>query len=267
MGQRLDKLRQINEIADHLKFSPASRFKLLLASYLERLRARFSWVPNPTLHVQFPFEGRTAHYHMRSNDVDFIHLGSLFVRREYLTGSKPARILDLGGNIGAAAIYFHCCYPDAEIVSVEPLPANVEMLKMNWEANGIKGRILQAAVAHEAGEAQFYVGDVDCSSLIARPGIEKQSITVKLVTIPDIMQQMGWDEIDLMKIDIEGGEVPLFRASAGWAPKVAVMIGELHNGYSLAEADRDLGFNFTCVKQFEYPAPASMIGLHAVRKA
>lgn len=266
MGSRIDKFNELNKIADDLAFSLSSRLKLLLGTYLERLRARIPWVPSPVFTVQFDYEGQTVYYHMRSNDVDFQHLGGLFARREYTIPVKPKRILDLGGNIGSADLYFHCCYPDAEIISVEPVPENLRMLRRNWQSNGIRGQIIPAAAADKTGEARFYLGPVDCSSLIARPEMSGESITVECVTIPQLLRQAGWEELDLLKIDIEGGEVAIFQDSKEWAHKVKVIVGELHNGYTVADAERDLGFQFECTQTFEYPPPGSMKGLLAVRK-
>jgi FkbM family methyltransferase len=266
MGTRLDKFNEINGIATDLRFSLTSRIKLLVGSYLERIGARIRWTPKLVLRIRFKYEGRPVTYHMRCNDLDFQHLGALFVRREYNVPGKPKRILDLGGNAGAADIFFHCCYPDAEIISVEPLPENLELLRMNWASNGIKGRIIAAAASNRSGEARFYVGQVDSSSLVSRPGTGTDFITVNCVTIPEILQQAGWDKIALLKIDIEGGEVDIFRDSKQWASRVSIIVGELHNGYTVVDADCDLGFGFVCSQPFEYPPPGLMKGLLGIRK-
>jgi hypothetical protein len=94
MGTRLDKLNEINGIANDLHFSLGSRLKLLAGSYLERLRARIPLIPKPVLQIRFEYEGRAVNYHMRCNDLDFQHLGSVFVRHEYNVPGKPKRILD-----------------------------------------------------------------------------------------------------------------------------------------------------------------------------
>ena len=91
-------------------------------------------------------------------------------------------------------------------------------------------------------------------------------IDVDCVTVPEIMQRVGWDYIDLLKVDIEGGEVALFKDASQWIGKVGVIVGELHNGYSVEDFNRDVGPWFTSTRSFEYP-DGSMTGLLAVAKA
>jgi Methyltransferase FkbM domain len=98
------------------------------------------------------------------------------------------------------------------------------------------------------------------------PEMGSDYITVNCVTIPEILEQAGWEEVDLLKIDIEGGEIAVFKDSSDWAQKVSVIVGELHNGYTVADADRHLGFHFDCTQPFEYPPPGMMKGLLGVRK-
>jgi FkbM family methyltransferase len=267
MGSRFKKLQDLHHAASSLELNPLDYAKLLGGTYLPRLNARFSFIPTPDFSIRFPFEGNSVHYHMRSNDLDHSFLSGIFLRHEYRVPVSPRRILDLGGNIGAADLYFHTAFPEAEIVTVEPLPENLAILRRNWQANAIRGKIIAAAVSDRSGEATFYLGPADCSSLIARPDIADHSITVKTMTIPEIMEQVGWQHIDLLKIDIEGGEVAVFRDSKAWANKVDCITGELHNGYSVADVERDLGGLFDCVQTFEYPAPGCMKGFLAVRKA
>jgi FkbM family methyltransferase len=267
MGARVEKLNELNRIADELQFSFPDRIRLLLSTYLQRLRDRVPGVPKPVFRVRFDFEKRPVSFFVRSNDVDFQHLDGLFIRREYKVPiENPRRILDLGGNIGSADLFFHCMYPGAEIVSVEPLPDNLPILRRNWEANGIQGHIIPGAVADQSCQARFYVGPVDCSSLVPRAGYEDNYIDVQCYTIPELMERAGWNEIDVLKIDIEGGEIAVFKNSTQWAHKVKVIIGELHNGYTVEDLDRDLSYQFDCTQVFEYPPPGSMKGVLAVRR-
>ena len=73
----------------------------------------------------------------------------VFVKREYefsgfrqaktvdaayhraLKESRPPLIIDAGGNIGLAAIWFATKYPKALVYSIEPDPSNFEMLTRN----------------------------------------------------------------------------------------------------------------------------------------
>ena len=50
----------------------------------------------------------------------------------YIPGPvNPAVILDIGANIGVAALYFKRRYPEAKIYCFEPFTENIELLKEN----------------------------------------------------------------------------------------------------------------------------------------
>lgn len=252
MGRRLERFGQLNQLAGDLGLSAAGRMQLLLSTYLQRVRARLPWMPRATFRLRFQYNGRPVTAVIRSNDVDSRLLENLLVRREYeVPDGQPRRILDLGGNIGIADLLFHALYPEAEIVTVEPIPDNLRMLRLNWEANGIRGRILEAAASNQSGTAEFFVGAPDNSSLFRQPWMSGRTIEVKCVTVPEIMRLAGWDEIDLMKLDIEGGERLLLQSAAEWAGKVKMIVGELHDGYTVEQFSRDLGGGFECRQVFE----------------
>lgn len=59
---------------------------------------------------------------------------SIFETEEYklpIENFQPKLILDWGGNIGCAAVYFAIKYPDAQIYSVEPEKNNFKLLTFN----------------------------------------------------------------------------------------------------------------------------------------
>ena len=60
---------------------------------------------------------------------------SIFIAQEYqlptIKDFQPKLILDCGGNIGCAAVYFANKYPAAQIYSVEPEKNNFLLLQYN----------------------------------------------------------------------------------------------------------------------------------------
>ena len=119
-------------------------------------------------------------------------------------------MVDLGGNIGLSSVFFAKQYPGAEICCVEPIPDNIALLRRNVEINHLQIRIVTAAVGAKDGKARFELS-VDprqhavSDSKVITPGV--RSVDVEVLSVPSLMRLMGWEEIDLLKIDIEGGEV------------------------------------------------------------
>jgi len=268
MGARLDKFRELNGLAGRLRLTPANRCRLLAANYLERIQTRVPFLPLVRLKLSFQVEGRPVSLSLRSNGVDCRLLSGVFDLREYqVSGAHPRRILDLGGNIGVASVFFHAVHPEAEIVAVEALPANQTLLQENFRINGVSGRVIPAAVADQPGKATFFLGQADNSSVVRQPWMTGEAIEVDCITVPEILLRMGWNEIDLLKVDIEGAERALFRDCRAWIGKVGALVAELHDGYSIEEFDRDTLRLFECRQVFEKGPTGNLKGVVAVRKS
>ena len=70
-----------------------------------------------------------------------------------------------------------------------------------------------------------------CSTLITgasiHPGLTA-SIDVPLLTMPQLLDRLGWSSVDLRKVDIEGAEESLFDGSSSWLAKLKAIVIEIH---------------------------------------
>lgn len=148
--------------------------------------------------------------------------------------SECKRIIDLGANIGLASLYFAVHYPQAVTVSVEPHPANYEMLVKNLHGLLAAGkcRTLRAAVWSE--ETSLVADPTKPSDqynafAVCKSAKELESpFRIDGVTVPKILRECGWDQVDLLKIDIEGAETELFRGKLDWLARVRALAIEFH---------------------------------------
>jgi Methyltransferase FkbM domain len=79
---------------------------------------------------------------------------------------------------------------------------------------------------------------------------------IEATTIDEIMSNMHWDELDILKIDIEGAEKAVFEKSADlWLSKVKSIFIELHDdiqpGTSKLFFEMMEKYSFTCEKKRE----------------
>jgi FkbM family methyltransferase len=193
---------------------------------------------------------------VRANAYDYDILFEVFGDRIYDVDRRMPvrRIIDLGANTGLATLFFASLWPEAEIACVEPSPANAEVLKNTIELNRLHARVFQAAVGVSEGHATFFEStDPTCSTLIERSDASVSSvIDVPLITVPGIMKELGWTSVDLLKIDIEGYEKVLLSGRPAWLSDVRMIAGELHQGYSFEDCNRDLAsFGFTLENRYE----------------
>jgi FkbM family methyltransferase len=161
-------------------------------------------------------------------------LAGVFLENEYDCSSRlhppPARILDLGANIGFGSIYLNVLFPNAEYVAVEPDPRNIELLKQNLQTNHVRARVIEAAVASEPGTLRLRFGvNPTCSALESSPMHDlAQTVEVTARTVPSLLAEVGWDEVDLVKIDIEGTEDELLSRDNSWLERVRAICIEIH---------------------------------------
>lgn len=160
----------------------------------------------------------------------------LFVRREYAPvcrrEGEAKFILDLGANVGYASAIFASRYPAARIVAVEPDPGNYELCKRNLAPYGDRVQTLLGAVwAKRSRLALERGGGCDGREWATRvaeaaPG---NQASVEAWDVDGLLEMAGADEVDLVKIDIEGSEAEVFAAdTARWLPKVRNLCIELH---------------------------------------
>jgi len=157
-------------------------------------------------------------------------LRGIFSELEYgLNGpmDKVERIIDLGANCGFASAYFSTAYPSAQIVAVEPDPANLVQLAKTVTWNKLPVTMVSAAVS-SGGRPVFFDAKSDQSTQ-SRIGDGPTNLAVGSLSLTDIFDLAGWDSIDLLKVDIEGAEKELFNDRSGASlEKVRRILFELH---------------------------------------
>lgn len=118
-------------------------------------------------------------------------------------------VVDLGANIGAFSTLILAVNADEHVIAVEPTADNRALLIDNITANGWDDRcsILPYAVGFEAGTCSMAANG---GAAHVVPGADVEVRTLGALT-------QGVTDIDILKIDIEGAEWPLFRyGSDAW---------------------------------------------------
>ncbi len=143
-------------------------------------------------------------------------------------------VIDAGANIGLSSVYFSKRLNAPQIVAIEPEKENFELAVHN--TRGCPNvRVLQAALWPKHEPVMITNRETSQSTQGFQIGTQGQtgtsSYAVRSVTVPEIMAQNGWSQVDLLKIDIEGGELELFSdpACAEWLPRVRILTTELHD--------------------------------------
>jgi len=113
----------------------------------------------------------------------------------------PLRVLDLGGNVGLFGAFVFNHFGDVDVTSVEPDPANAEILARCIASNGLqaKWRLIRACAGTRPGSVTLEAGRFADSRIVETS--EGNVIEVPQVDVFDLVH-----DVDLLKMDIEGSE-------------------------------------------------------------
>jgi FkbM family methyltransferase len=135
-------------------------------------------------------------------------------------------IVDLGANIGVTSLYFASIYPSARFVCVEPLPSNLALLARNVGPLG--ATVVEAAVSDSCGTVTF-----DDTRPAWGGGLSDMgNITVESISVDEILRRhLPGRDVDILKMDIEGGEQRVFTGPMEWLDRVKCIVAELHHPF------------------------------------
>lgn len=117
--------------------------------------------------------------------------------------------VDIGANAGLYSLFVAAQTKDrARIIAIEPQPEMVRRLTFNIKTNMLRSIwVFPVALAETAGEVAFGINyrDRGGSALLShRPAGERISVPAR--TLMSILDEVGVNHIDAIKIDIEGAE-------------------------------------------------------------
>lgn len=194
-------------------------------SFLKEYKVEITQIPN----VPNPI-------YVRMDTSDPYVFRQIFQFREYEMPNLPfcpKLIIDGGANVGYASIWFSNIYPEAKIIAIEPDQSNFEVLKHNT-APYRQVELINSGLWDK--NTFLNVKDIGLGKwgLIVEETNEPNPNSFKAITIESILENSEFDEIDILKIDIEGAEKELFSFGyEKWLDKVKIIIIELHDRMKL----------------------------------
>lgn len=155
----------------------------------------------------------------------------IFVWHEYFLSnlSSPIKhILDCGANTGLSAIWFATQFPTAKIIAVEPDSKNFDLLCKNIApySNIIP---LRAAIWSTSCHVKLENPDDRPDSFRFYQCSTDSQDSIKAIDILTICETYDIPKIDLLKIDIEGGERVVFSVDCDdWLLRTQILLIEFH---------------------------------------
>ena len=165
----------------------------------------------------------------------------------YLPEPPVMRVLDIGANIGMTSVFFLTRFPECRVVAVEPDPVNASLCRQNLSPFGSRATLIEAAVWPEEARLALSAGHAGtwASSVIAdrRGSIEGH-------TVQSLLDLLG-GSADVVKIDVEGAELPIFEAAdTSWIDRVRCISLEPEHASSLAAFERAIRGRMRIVSRY-----------------
>jgi FkbM family methyltransferase len=155
-------------------------------------------------------------------------------QRRLLGDASPAVIFDVGAHHGETVHEYKALFPTATIYSFEPFPESFAVLQN--AADQYEGvHAVRLALADQAGVAEFSVNCNSATNSLLPVAAEaartwgnlvksRSTVRVATETLDAFCESHGIDSIDLLKLDVQGGEPLVLRGAERMLRRQAVRI-------------------------------------------
>jgi FkbM family methyltransferase len=181
-----------------------------------------------------------------------------------LGGRKKPVVFDVGANGGIIATQYRKIFPDCWLYCFEPQEAFLPSLKSRFP-NDPNVSFHFVAVGAAPGKARFYLtAGRDSSSLLGAdyahaPQSYRQILTVTeekevdVITLDDFTREQKIDRIDILKMDIQGGEYAALEGATRLLSEARIALIYLEGCFVPLYANQPLlGDIAKCLARYDY---------------
>lgn len=160
----------------------------------------------------------------------------VFCAYSYRLPRPRGLVLDLGANIGAFSVFAAKVLGAERIVAVEPVTGTFEKLRRNLGDNRLDDTVtaLNHGIGGRSGPREIFLGTSSPHASMYFRGDARfesgETETIDVISLDDLFQQLGDDEVDICKMDCEGAEVEaLLAASDETLRRIRFLCMEYHH--------------------------------------
>jgi FkbM family methyltransferase len=177
-----------------------------------------------------------------------------FPRRVLRDLDKP-NVVDVGANAGYFSLWWLARHPGSKIICVEPIPENFTLLKRNAALNPDKNvSLFNGAVDGQNGQIALrytLTGGFTTAASSLHGADGQKEISVKCLSLAQLMSDFGLKQIDFLKLDCEGSEYAiLYKSDDALLKTIRRIAIEAHFGSEPGQTKEAL-CDFLRSKQFQ----------------
>lgn len=160
----------------------------------------------------------------------------LYASPKPLVGAHP-RIVDAGGHLGLASLFFLHRYPGCRLTTIEPNPHIASLLRRTLAPYASRVTVHEAALSTAEGTTEFHI--TTDNPLNVTGGLENREapergvtrLTVKMLDARKVLAE----PVDLMKLDVEGHEFTLLPLPLFEPTHIRNLVIEFHDVHQHTE--------------------------------
>ncbi len=178
---------------------------------------------------------------------------------------KSDVIFDIGANTGIYSIIAKSNNKKSTVIAIEPIDLNYDVLNKNISKNNLKIFTEKVALSDKEGVANMYMlkdklnymTSVNDDRYAMHPEIkgnnEVVEVKVPIKPFSDVYEKYSLQKLDLIKIDVEGHEIPVIRNMIffieKFKPSILIEIIGDDNALIINELFSNLGYKFVSIDE------------------
>ena len=189
--------------------------------------------------------------------------------REIIHDFENSTVVDVGANVGYFSLWWLSRFPRSKVIAVEPMPNIFSLLDRNKALNPDKNfHLVNCAVRNQTGSIilNFDRSDSFTTAASVMKNIRgRDEISVKAISLKQLMADFGLSRIDFLKLDCEGSEYDiLYHCDGVLLDSIRCIAMETHPGAEAAECKEAL-CDFLRSRKFHINTKSGSHLVHAYR--
>jgi len=151
-------------------------------------------------------------------------------------------VVDVGAHMGFYTLRTAALVgPSGKVIAVEPDDCNYAILKRNIErCNLTNVTAINAALSDRDGVARLVISDWASTGRVliqseAQSDSRSRTRAIRTMRLDTLMREVGIETVDLVKIDVEGGEMLVLKGAKECLENTSARIVVETHGFALAE--------------------------------